>query len=210
MPARSLSASLSRMPEILILYYSRNGAVASLARQIARGVEETAGMQARLRTVPPVAPITQAAAQPVPDDGAPYVETHDLAECSGLILGSPTRFGNMAAPLKHFIDGLGTEWASGALVGKPAAVFTSTATMHGGQESTLLSMMVPLLHHGMLLVGIPYTESALTSTHSGGTPYGASHVAGAQDDLPLTDDEKVLAQALGRRVAQIAAKLGSS
>lgn len=195
------------MPEILVLYYSRNGAVAALARQIARGIEEVAGMSARLRTVPPVAPITQTAAQPVPDDGAPYVDRQDLVECAGLILGSPTRFGNMAAPLKHFIDGLGAEWASGTLVGKPAAVFTSTATMHGGQESTLLSMLLPLLHHGMLLVGIPYTEPALTSTRSGGTPYGASHVAGAQDDLPLTEDEKVLARVLGRRVAQTAAKL---
>ena len=133
----------------------------------------------------------------------------DLAECAGLILGSPTRFGNMAAPLKHFIDGLGAQWVSGTLVGKPAGVFTSTATMHGGQEATLLSMMVPLLHHGMLLVGIPYTEPALTSTHGGGTPYGASHVSGAKDDQPLTDDEKTLARALGRRVAQIAAKLAT-
>jgi NAD(P)H dehydrogenase (quinone) len=196
------------MPEILILYYSRNGAVASLARQVARGVEEVDGMSARLRTVPPVAPITQTAAQPVPDDGAPYVGKDDLAECTGLILGSPTRFGNMAAPLKHFIDGLGAEWVSGTLAGKPAAVFTSTGTMHGGQESTLLSMMIPLLHHGMLLVGIPYTEPVLSSTRSGGTPYGASHVAGTQDDLPLSDDEKTLARALGRRVALIATKLG--
>ena len=198
------------MPEILVLYYSRNGAVAALARQIARGIEEVAGMSARLRTVPPVAPITQTAAQPIPENGAPYVDRIDLAECAALILGSPTRFGNMAAPLKHFIDGLGAEWASGTLVGKPAAVFTSTATMHGGQESTLLSMLLPLLHHGMLLVGIPYIESALTSTRSGGTPYGASHVAGTQDDLPLTDDAKVLARALGRRVAGIAAKLESA
>jgi len=196
------------MTEILVLYYSRNGAVASLARQIARGVEEVDGVSARLRTVPPVAPTTEVAIAPVPDDGAPYVGKHDLAECAGLILGSPTRFGNMAAPLKHFIDGLGAEWASGTLVGKPAAVFTSTATMHGGQESTLLSMMVPLLHHGMLLVGIPYSEPALSSTRSGGTPYGASHVAGTQDDLPLSDDEKILARALGRRVAKIAMKLG--
>ena len=196
------------MTEILVLYYSRNGAVASLARQIARGVEEVDGVSARLRTVPPVAPTTEVAIAPVPDDGAPYVGKHDLAECAGLILGSPTRFGNMAAPLKHFIDGLGAEWASGTLVGKPAAVFTSTATMHGGQESTLLSMMVPLLHHGMLLVGIPYTEPALSSTRSGGTPYGASHVAGTQDHLPLSDDEKILARALGRRVAKIAMKLG--
>ena len=198
------------MQEILILYYSRNGAVASLARQIARGVEEVDGISARLRTVPPVAPVTQTAAQPVPDDGAPYVVHDDLAECAGLILGSPTRFGNMAAPLKHFIDGLGAEWASGTLVGKPAAVFTSTATMHGGQESTLLTMLLPLLHHGMLLVGIPYTEPVLSSTRSGGTPYGASHIAGTQDELPLTDDEKTLARALGRRVAQIASKLGAA
>jgi NAD(P)H dehydrogenase (quinone) len=198
------------MPEILVLYYSRNGAVASLARQVARGVEEVVGMSARLRTVPPVAPTTEVATAPVPDDGAPYVNKHDLAECTGLILGSPTRFGNMAAPLKHFIDGLGAEWVSGTLAGKPAAVFTSTATMHGGQESTLLSMMLPLLHHGMLLVGIPYTEPTLSSTRSGGTPYGASHVAGTEDDLPLSDDEKTLARALGRRVAQIASKLGST
>ncbi len=198
------------MPEILILYYSRNGAVASLARQIARGVEEVDCMSARLRTVPPVTAVTQTAAQAVPDDGAPYVAKQDLAECTGLILGSATRFGNMAAPLKHFIDGLGAEWASGTLVGKPAAVFTSTATMHGGQEATLLSMMLPLLHHGMLLVGIPYSEPTLSSTRSGGTPYGASHVAGTQDDLPLTDDEKILARALGRRVARVAAKLGSA
>ncbi len=195
------------MTEVLVLYYSRGGSVARLARQIARGIGEVEGVSARLRTVPPVAPVTVEAAPPEPEDGAPYVEKRDLAECAGLLIGSPTRFGNMAAPLKHFIDGLGTEWASGTLVGKPAAVFTSTATMHGGQESTLLSMLLPLLHHGMLLVGIPYTEPALTSTRSGGTPYGASHVAGTQDDLPLTDDEKVLARALGRRVAQTAAKL---
>jgi NAD(P)H dehydrogenase (quinone) len=195
------------MPDILILYYSRGGAVAALARQIARGVEEVESMQARLRTVPPVAPATQSATPPVPDSGAPYVEHADLDECAGLILGSPTRFGNMAAPLKHFIDGLGAQWASGTLVDKPAAVFTSTATMHGGQESTLLSMLVPLLHHGMLPVGIPYTEPALSSTNGGGTPYGASHVGGTRDELPLTDDEKSLARALGRRVARIAAKL---
>ena len=198
------------MPDILVLYYSRGGAVAALARQIARGIEEVAGMQARLRTVPPVAPVTQAAQPPVPDDGAPYVEVRDLEECAGLLLGSPTRFGNMAAPLKHFIDGLGAQWASGTLAGKPAAVFTSTATMHGGQESTLLSMLLPLLHHGMLVLGIPYTEAALTSTRSGGTPYGASHVAGPRDDVPLSDDEKVLARALGRRVASVAAKLAAA
>ncbi|MBS0192636.1 MAG: NAD(P)H:quinone oxidoreductase [Proteobacteria bacterium] len=195
------------MPDILIVYYSRGGAVAALARQIARGVEEVAGMQARLRSVPPVAPVTQTAAPGVPEDGAPYVQASDLDDCAGLILGSPTRFGNMAAPVKYFLDGLGAQWASGTLVDKPAAVFTSTATMHGGQESTLLTMLIPLLHHGMLPVGIPFTESALNTTTSGGTPYGASHVAGARDELPLSEDEKMLARALGRRVARIAARL---
>ncbi|WP_374474252.1 NAD(P)H:quinone oxidoreductase [Arenimonas sp.] len=195
------------MPEILVLYYSRGGSVAQLARQVARGIEEVPGMQARLRTVPPVAPVTEAAAPPVPEDGAPYVHKRDLGECVGLALGSPTRFGNMAAPVKHFIDTLGAEWASGTLVGKPAAVFTSTATQHGGQESTLLTMMVPLLHHGMLVLGIPFTEAALNTTRSGGTPYGASHVAGGSDDPALTDDEKQLARALGRRLADAARKL---
>lgn len=195
------------MSEILILYYSRGGSVARLARQIARGVEEVDGMSARLRTVPPVAVVTQTAAPPVPDDGPPYVEKHDLAECAGLILGSPTRFGNMAAPLKHFIDTLGAEWASGTLAGKPAAVFTSTATQHGGQESTLLSMLLPLLHHGMLITGIPFTQPRLSSTRTGGTPYGASHVAGAQDDPEPSEDEQHLARALGHRVADIARRL---
>ncbi len=195
------------MPEILVLYYSRGGSVARLARQVARGIGEVDGMAARLRTVPPVAPVTQIATLPVPEDGAPYVEARDLDECAGLILGSPTRFGNMAAPLKHFIDGLGAEWVSGTLVGKPAAVFTSTATMHGGQESTLLSMMLPLLHHGCVLVGIPYTEPSLNTTRSGGTPYGASHVAGLNDDPQPDEDEARLARALGRRVAALAAKL---
>lgn len=197
------------MSEILILYYSRGGSVAQLARHIARGVEEVPGMRARLRTVPPVAPITQTASPPVPDEGAPYAEKRDLAECAGIALGSPTRFGNMAAPMKHFVDGLGAEWASGTLVGKPACVFTSTATLHGGQESTLLTMMLPLLHHGMVLVGLPYTEPALSSTRSGGSPYGASHVAGSQDDPTPTDDEKQLARALGRRLADVARKLGA-
>ena len=195
------------MPEILVLYYSRGGSVARLARHIARGIEEVPGMQARLRTVPPVAAVTQQAAPPVPDDGAPYVQASDLVECVGLALGSPTRFGNMAAPVKHFLDGLGAEWASGTLVGKPAAVFTSTATQHGGQESTLLTMHVPLLHHGCLIVGIPFTEPLLSSTRSGGTPYGASHVAGGQDDPQPTDEEATLARALGRRLADIAARL---
>ncbi|MCW5580135.1 MAG: NAD(P)H:quinone oxidoreductase [Luteimonas sp.] len=195
------------MPDILVLYYSRNGSVARLARQIARGVGEVPGMAARLRTVPPVAAVTATAAPPVPEDGAPYVEAADLAECAGLLLGSPTRFGNMAAPLKHFIDGLGAEWASGTLAGKPAAVFTSTATMHGGQESTLLSMLLPLLHHGCVIAGIPFTEPLLSSTRSGGTPYGASHVAGPADDPQPSDEEAALARALGRRVATLAAKL---
>ena len=195
------------MAEILVLYYSRGGSVARLARQLARGVEEVPGMQARLRTVPPVAAVTQQAAPPVPEDGAPYVQASDLDECAGLALGSPTRFGNMAAPMKHFIDGLGAQWASGTLAGKPAAVFTSTAPQHGGQESTLLSMHLPLLHHGCLIVGIPFTEPLLSSTRSGGTPYGASHVAGAQDDPQPTDEEAALARALGRRLADVAARL---
>jgi NAD(P)H dehydrogenase (quinone) len=197
------------MSEILILYYSRGGSVAKLARQIARGVGEVEGCSARLRSLPPVAAVTQQATPPVPEDGAPYVEKHDLAECAGLVLGSPTRFGNMAAPVKHFIDTLGAEWASGTLAGKPAAVFTSTATMHGGQESTLLSMQIPLLHHGCVIVGIPFTEPLLSSTKTGGTPYGASHVAGGSDDATLSDDEAALARALGRRVAMIARKLAA-
>ena len=197
------------MTDILVLYYSRAGSVAKLARQVARGIGEIDGMSARIRSVPPVAPQTETAVPPVPDDGAPYVDRRDLEECAGLIVGSPTRFGNMAAPMKYFFDSLGAEWASGTLAGKPAAVFTSTATMHGGQESTLLSMMIPLLHHGCVIVGIPYTEPALTATKSGGTPYGASHVAGSQDDPTLSDDEAVLARALGKRLADIARKLSS-
>lgn len=198
------------MPEILVLYYSRGGSVARLAKQVARGVDEVAGMSARLRTVPPVAPMTMQTTPPEPEAGAPYVHRRDLEECAGLVLGSPTRFGNMAAPLKHFIDGLSAEWASGTLVNKPAGVFTSTATQHGGQESTLLSMQIPLLHHGCLIVGIPYTEPALTTTRGGGTPYGASHVAGTDDDTTLSDEEAALARVLGRRVAEIARQLGTS
>ena len=197
------------MPEILVLYYSRGGSVARLARQIARGIGEVEGMAARLRTVPPVAPVTEVASPPEPEEGAPYVDKRDLRECAGLLLGSPTRFGNMAAPMKHFIDGLGSEWASGTLVGKPAAVFTSTATMHGGQESTLLTMLVPLLHHGCVIAGIPFTEAALNTTRSGGTPYGASHLAGLTDAPEPSDDEAQLARALGRRVAMLAVKLGA-
>ena len=195
------------MPEILIVYYSRNGSVAQLARHVARGVEEVANVQARLRSVPPVAPATTVAQAPVPDAGAPYATLQDLRDCAGLILGSPTRFGNMAAPLKHYLDSTGAEWASGALVGKPAAAFTATSTMHGGQETTLLSMMLPLLHHGALIIGIPYTEPALNATTTGGSPYGASHVSGTDHDRTLSDDERTLARRLGRRVAEIAAKL---
>ena len=195
------------MPDILVLYYSRNGSVAQLARHVARGVEEVEHAHARLRSVPPVAPATTVAQAPVPEQGAPYADLQDLRDCAGLILGSPTRFGNMAAPLKHFLDGTGAEWASGTLVGKPAGVFTSTSTLHGGQESTLLSMMLPLLHHGMLIVGIPFTEAAMHATTSGGTPYGASHVAGDAGDQPIPEHERVLARALGRRVAATALRL---
>lgn len=194
------------MLEILVLYYSRNGATAQLARLVARGVEE-AGAGARLRSVPPVAPVTRQAAPPEPAEGAPYASREDLAECAGLLLGSPTRFGNMAAPLKHFLDETGAEWASGTLVGKPAGVFTSTSTQHGGQESTLLSMALPLLHHGMLLVGLPFTEPALSATSGGGTPYGASHVSGVHGGRDVDPHEHALARTLGRRVASLALRL---
>lgn len=197
------------MPDILVLYYSRTGKVAQLARLVARGVDEIDGMRARLRSVPPVAPVTEIAQLPEPDDGAPYVTHADLDECAGLVLGSPTRFGNMAAPVKFFLDSTGAQWASGALAGKPAGVFTATNTMHGGQESTLLSMMLPLLHHGMLIVGLPYTLPEVTTTRGGGSPYGASHVGGPRGDNPLDDDERTLARALGRRVAEIASRLGT-
>jgi len=197
------------MADILVLYYSASGSVKSLAQAVARGIDSVEGMRARVRTVPRVAPVTEVAAPAVPPEGAPYVERRDLAECAGIALGSPTRFGNMAAPLKHFIDSLGAEWASGALVGKPGSVFSSTATMHGGQEATLLTMMVPLLHHGMLIVGIPYTEGELSSTRSGGTPYGATHVSGSANDRPVTDEETKLAFALGRRLATVAKKLAA-
>jgi len=195
------------MADVLIVYYSRNGSVAGLARMVARGVEEVAGMQARVRSVPPVAPVTQTAQAPVPDAGAPYATLADLHECAGIVVGSPTRFGNMAAPMKHFLDSTVAEWASGTLVGKPAACFTSTSTMHGGQETTLVSMMLPLLHHGALIVGIPYTEPELHSTGGGGSPYGASHVAGVDGDRPISEEERRLARALGRRVATVAAQL---
>ena len=196
--------------EILVLYYSRSGHTAQLARLLARGIEEVPGMRARLRQVPPVAPVTEIAQPLEPEDGAPYVQKQDLLDCVALAMGSPTRFGNMAAPLKHFLDTTGAEWASGALVGKPAVLFTSTSTMHGGQESTLLSMALPLLHHGMLLLGVPYTEPALTATQSGGTPYGASHVTGAKGDNPISEHERELARALGRRLADVARRLADT
>jgi len=194
------------MANILILYYSRYGAVEKMAQQLARGVH-MAGCEAKIRTVPPVSPETQTAIPAVPPEGAPYVSLQDLETCDGLILGSPTRFGNMAAPMKYFWDTTGSTWASGTLVGKPASVFTSTASMHGGQETTLISMMLPLLHHGMVMVGIPYTEPALTKTQTGGTPYGLSHLAGANGELDLSEDECVLAKALGQRLAEIAKRL---
>jgi len=197
------------MADILVLYYSSNGSVRALAEVVARGVETVDGMRARVRTVPRVSPVTEVAAPAVPPSGPPYVERRDLEECAGLALGSPTRFGNMAAPLKHFLDTLGGEWSRGTLAGKPAAVFTSTSTMHGGQESTLLTMMVPLLHHGMVIVGIPYTEPDLTATTGGGTPYGASHVAGPLGDRPMSEEERRLALALGRRLAAVARKLSA-
>jgi len=195
------------MPDVLVLYYSATGSVRTLAQSVARGIESVEGMAARVRTVPRVAPVVEKPAPAIPSEGPPYVERRDLAECAGLALGSPTRFGNMAAPLKYFIDGLGEEWGRGTLVGKPAAVFSSTASMHGGQEATLLSMMLPLLHHGMLILGLPYTEPDLNATRSGGTPYGATHVAGTANDRPVSDEELRLAFALGKRLASVARKL---
>ena len=197
------------MNEILVLYYSRQGSTAALARQVCRGVEAVAGMQARLRTVAPVTATTDQLDPSIPDEGPPYATHDDLLQCCGLILGSPTRFGNMAAPLKFFLDGTSALWISGALEGKPAAVFTSTQTLHGGQESTLLSMMIPLLHHGMFLVGLPFSEAGLAATRSGGTPYGASHVASLSGAGELSESERELARALGMRVARLAARLGS-
>lgn len=197
------------MPDILVLYYSRTGAVRALANHVARGIDSVPGMSARVRAVPRVVVATEVADPAVPPEGAPYVEPRDLAECAGLALGSPTRFGAMAAPLKHFFDGLGGEWSRGTLAGKPAAVFTSTSSMHGGQETTLVSMMLPLLHHGMLVMGIPYTEPDLNTTRSGGTPYGASHWAGPSGDQPLTDEERRLAFALGKRLASVASRVAS-
>lgn len=203
----SSSRPLTDEPYVLVLYYSRYGATAEMARQIARGVEQAGGIQARLRTVPAVSTVCEAVEDTIPDRGAPYASVDDLRDCAGLALGSPTRFGNMAAPMKYFIDGTSSLWLSGALIGRPAAVFTSTSSLHGGQETTLLSMMLPLLHHGMLLLGLPYSEIDLLHTRSGGTPYGASHLAGTDSQLPLSDEEKKLCRALGRRLASTALTL---
>ncbi len=193
--------------KILVLYYSRQGATRKLAELIAQGIEGVAGCEAVLRTVPPVSTVTEATEPAVPASGAPYVEPEDLAQCAGLALGSPTRFGNMAAPLKYFIDNTSAQWLSGALAGKPGCVFTSTGSLHGGQETTLLSMMLPLLHHGMLIVGLPYTEPTLMTTASGGAPYGATHWSGIRGDHAIDTDTRQLAIALGRRLAHTARQL---
>jgi NAD(P)H dehydrogenase (quinone) len=195
--------------DVLVLYYSRYGSTAELATQVARGVNAVPGAAARLRTVPPVAARTEERLPAVPPAGPPYATNQDLRDCAGLVLGSPTRFGNMAAALKHFLDGTGSEWLAGTLSGKPAGVFTSTSSMHGGQETTLLSMALPLLHHGMLLVGVPYSETALSTTRAGGTPYGASHLAPEQGQTRLTVEEARIAERLGRRVADVAVRLQS-
>ena len=198
---------LTSVPDILVLYYSRHGAVRDMARWIAHGVERIPSMTARLRTVPKVSTVCEAVEPEVPDDGPPYCELSDLEQCAGLALGSPTRFGNMAAPLKYFWDGTSELWLRGALAGKPAAVFSSTASLHGGQETTLVSMMLPLLHHGMIIIGLPYTETKLLTTTSGGSPYGASHVAGAAADRPIDETEKQLCIILGERLGRTARKL---
>ena len=194
-------------PYILVLYYSRTGQTAEMATQIARGVSRVAGIEARIRTVPSVSPDTEASLPAVPNTGAPYASKDDLANCAGLAIGSPTRFGNMAAPLKHFLDSTGDLWLNGALTGKPAGAFTSTGSLHGGQESTLLTMMVPLMHHGMVLCGVPYSENALNETSSGGTPYGPSHWAGTGEQQAVTEHEKTICQTFGERLARLAVKL---
>ncbi len=194
-------------PYVLVLYYSRHGSVAKLAQYIARGVEQVDGIEARMRTVPPVSTTCEKVDNAVPDEGAPYASLDDLRHCTGLALGSPTRFGNMAAPMKYFLDSTSELWLSGSLVNKPACVFSSSASMHGGQETTLTSMMLPLFHHGMILLGIPYTEPALTTSQSGGTPYGATHVAGPGSDLPISQDEMILAKRMGERLATIAMQM---
>jgi len=198
------------MTDILVLYYSRHGSTRKLAELIATGIESVPGAQARLRTVPPVSTVCEATASDIPADGPPYVELRDLEECAGLALGSPTRFGNMAAPMKYFLDGTAGLWVSGALTGKPACVFTSTGSLHGGQETTLLSMMLPLLHHGMLVMSLPYGERGLMTTASGGTPYGPSHHAGPDNGKPVTDEEASLAMAMGRRLAEAAIRLAGA
>ena len=195
------------MHDILVLYYSRAGAVRQMAKLLARGVDSVSGARARLRTVPAISTVCEAVEPEVPESGAPYAELKDLEECAGLAMGSPTRFGNMAAPLKYFLDSTSGLWLKGALSGKPAAVFTSTATLHGGQETTLVSMMLPLLHHGMFIVGLPYTEPELTSTSTGGSPYGASHVAGVDAARVISSEEQRLCVALGHRLATAALKL---
>ena len=194
-------------PYILVLYYSHHGSVQKMAQLIARGVESVSGIEARIRTVPGVSSNCEASEAKVPDKGAVYCSEADFAQCSGLAMGSPTRFGNMAAALKYFLDGTAAQWLSGAMINKPAGVFTSTASMHGGQESTLLSMLLPLLHHGMLISGIPYSEAALNRTSTGGTPYGATHYAGQEGKNPVSEDEAELCQALGKRLAELALKL---
>jgi NAD(P)H dehydrogenase (quinone) len=193
---------------ILVLYYSRYGATAKMAQLIARGIEMAEGVTAVIRTVPPVSTVCEATADTIPASGPTYVTLDDLQNCDGLALGSPTRFGNMAAPLKHFLDTTSGLWLSGALKDKPATVFTSSASLHGGQETTLLSMMLPLIHHGMMIMGIPYSEAALTTTKTGGTPYGASHVAGPESNWPISEDEKSLCIAMGKRLAEVTKKLG--
>ncbi len=198
------------MYEILVLYYSRHGSVRDMAQLIARGIEQVDDVSARIRTVPAVSTTTETTSPSVPDEGAPYVAKQDLKECIGLMVGSPTRFGNMAAAMKYFFDGTSSEWLSGTLTGKPAGVFTSTSTMHGGQESTLLTMMLPLFHHGALLTGIPYSQKQLSSTTTGGTPYGPSHYAGPNNDLPISEDEAALCKAFGKRIAETALRLSEA
>jgi len=195
------------MSEILVLYYSQGGAVREMAQLIARGIESVNGAKARIRTVPKISANCEATEPEIPNSGDPYVEPNDLEECIGLALGSPTRFGNMAAPMKYFLDGTASLWLKGALIGKPASVFTSSGSMHGGNETTLVTMMLPLMHHGMLMVGLPYSETELSSTQTGGTPYGASHIGGTMDDKPISVDEHRLCLALGKRLAEVALKL---
>lgn len=195
------------MSDVLVLYYSRYGATEALAREVCQGVDSVSGMAARLRTVPPVSTVAEASSDSIPDSGPPYASPADLDECAGFVMGSPTRFGNMAAALKYFLDGTGSEWLAGKAAGKPAGVFTSTSSLHGGQESTLLTMAIPLLHHGMLIVGLPYTEETLTTTTTGGSPYGATHVTWNRKSNELAEEEKALARALGKRVAATAQKL---